>query len=686
MKGTALQAALIYQKYEIEQSSIIAMTDVTGSITYVNDKLCEISGYSKEELIGKNHRILNSNNQPKSYWQAMYKAVTQGNIWHDEIKNKAKDGHYYWVDTTIVPFLDSEGIPDSYVAIQTDITHQKELANNFSSQTYAVEQHSIIARTDVSGSIIYVNDKFCEISGYSKEELIGQNHRILNSGNQPKSYWKAMYQVMIQGGVWQDEVKNKAKDGHYYWVDTTIVPCMDLDGKPESYISVRTDITTQKELADALVDQKFAMDQHAIIATTDVTGKITYANKKFSEISGYSQEELIGQNHRIINSGNQPKSYWKAMYQTVSKGYVWKDEVKNMSKDGSYYWVDTSIVPFMDSEGKPNSYISIRTDITHQKKIEEILSHQRFAMEQHSIIALTDVTGSITYVNNKFCEISGYLEEELIGQNHRILNSGNQPKSYWEAMYKALVKNGIWQDEVKNKAKDGHYYWVDTTIVPFLNSKGKPDTYISIRTDITKYKQIQEKLKQHQDELEELVLKRTLKLEEANKELKALSEIDPLTKLANRRKLISDFNYESKRATRFDRKMAFFYLDLNRFKAVNDELGHEVGDALLQYITEKLSHLLREAEYIYRVGGDEFCILIPEFIHIEQLKVLAKRIVEGVSSINHFGGIEIDIGCSIGIAIFPDNGKTLSDITSSADRAMYLIKISDNGDYGFAEK
>ena len=335
MKGTALQAAAIYENYELKHKSSIAIVDIDGTINYIDDNLCKLSGYLKEELLGNNHKLLNFSKQSKSYMISIYKAIRQGHIWHDEVKNKAKDGHYYWVDRTIAPFFDPNGKLQMYVVIQMDITHDKEMLNTLSSQTFAIDNHSIIAKTDVEGSITYVNDKFTQISGYSKDELIGKNHKILNSGNQPKSYWKAMYDVVHQGGIWQDEVKNKAKDGSYYWVDTTIVPHIGLDGKPESYISIRTDLTEQKKLSNELINHKFAMDQHAIIATTNANGSITYVNDKFTQISGYSRDELIGQDHRILNSGNQPKSYWKKMYETVSMGKVWKDQVKNISKYGS---------------------------------------------------------------------------------------------------------------------------------------------------------------------------------------------------------------------------------------------------------------------------------------------------------------------------------------------------------------
>jgi len=680
MKGNALKAASIYKQYTGNNNASILIIETSGLISYVNDTFCRLSGYAKKELLGQKENMLFSNDQTKLYLESIEDALNRGNIWHDKLKNKKKDNSYYWVDRTIIPFLDTNGQVEMFVSIYVDITDQKVLSDTIL-DTYAVDQNSIIAKTNNEGIITYVNDNFCDITGYSKSELIGKNHNLLNSGNQSKAYWKKMYQTISKGNIWQDEVKNRTKNGKYYWVDTTIVPHMDSDGKPESYISIRTDITEQKELSHTLIKHKFAIDQHAIIATTDVKGNITYVNDKFCEVSGYSKDELTGRNHKILNSGNQPTSYWKRMYDSVSNGDIWKDQVKNISKNGSYYWVDTTIIPFMDDKNRINSYFSIRTDITYQKRIEEILSSQRFAMDQHSIIAITDVKGSITYVNDKFCHISGYSEDELIGQNHRLLNSGDQSSSYWKEMYQTLKKDGVWQDEIKNKTKNGKYYWVDTTIVPLLDSIGKADCYIAIRTDITKYKKVQEELKEHKNNLEKLVEQRTLELNEANKNLKNLSEIDTLTKLYNRRKLNTDFNKEIKKVTRFNRKMALYFLDLDGFKGVNDKFGHEIGDKLLQCVANNVLTLLREHEYLYRIGGDEFCILVPEFHEREDLEVLAKRVLETISNITLIDRFKIDIGCSIGISIFPDNGESLTSLISEADKAMYLIKQQGKNNY-----
>ncbi|PJN89822.1 PAS domain-containing sensor histidine kinase [Bacillus sp. mrc49] len=253
-------------------------------------------------------------------------------------------------------------------------------------------------------------------------------------------------------------------------------------------------------------DIRHALDQSAIVAITDAKGTITYVNEKFMEISQYEEQELIGTNHSIINSGYHSREFFTDLWVTIGQGQTWNGEICNRTKTGDTYWVDTTIVPFM-KKGKPYQYISICSNISRRKKAEydlmgsiQELEDMHYAIDQSSIVAITDAKGVIIDVNEKFSEISGYDRNELIGQTHRLVNSGLHSKEFFEEMWRTIHDRKVWKGEIRNKAKDGSFYWVDTTIVPFFGVNGKPFQFLSIRYDITERKQTEEML-HRQDKL-----------------------------------------------------------------------------------------------------------------------------------------------------------------------------------------
>lgn len=273
---------------------------------------------------------------------------------------------------------------------------------------------------------------------------------------------------------------------------------------------------------ETIEDFQHILDVSAIVAITDDKGLIKHVNKNFCKISKYSESELIGKDHRVINSGFHEKEFFINLWSTIAKGKVWKGEIKNRAKDGTYYWVDTTIVPFLNDLGKPYKYVALRYDITERKLGEERLkdllkelSDYKYALDESAIVAITDQKGLIKHVNDNFCKISKYSRNELIGQDHRIINSKYHPKAFIKDLWVTISHGKVWKGELRNKAKDGTIYWVDTTIVPFLNQARKPYQYLAIRSDITERKLAEEALRISKNKAEE----NAKALENKNKQL-----------------------------------------------------------------------------------------------------------------------------------------------------------------------
>ncbi|HEY9751100.1 MAG TPA: EAL domain-containing protein [Allocoleopsis sp.] len=288
---------------------------------------------------------------------------------------------------------------------------------------------------------------------------------------------------------------------------------------------------------------------------------------------------------------------------------------------------------------------------------QQELSNIKLALDEAAIVAITDAAGVIQYVNDKFCRLSQYAREELLQQNYRLINSGYHPPEFFQTLWSTIRQGQVWQGEIRNKAKDGAYYWLDTTIVPYLNEQGQPFQYLAIQFDITERKRIEERLRHD-------------------------AFHDALTGLPNRALFMSRLGRVIEHVKRRSQTLfALLFVDIDHFKTLNDTLGHLVGDQLLVAIARRLESCLRIGDTVARFGGDEFTILLEDIKDVQDAIRIAERLQRELQLPFYLGGHEISTTASIGIALSSSEHKQPEDILRDADLALYQAKASGRTRY-----
>jgi PAS domain S-box-containing protein len=372
-----------------------------------------------------------------------------------------------------------------------------------------------IAQVGIDGQWLLVNQKLCDIVGYTREELLEQTFQDITHPDDLDADLEYARQ-MLAGEIQRYSMEKRyiCKDTSQAWINLTGSIVRNCSGEPEYFIAVVEDISDRKRAEEDLrqsikdlSDIKFALDQAAIVAITDARGVITYVNDKFCELSQYSREELIGQTHRLINSDYHSKEFFQNLWLTICSGKVWQGEIKNQAKDGTYYWVDTAIIPFLDDRGKPFQYLAIRFDITKRKRTEEALweTNQRLqALIQSAPVAIEilDPEGNVQLWNPTAEQIFGWSEQEVLGCPLPIITPDKQEefKAFLHNVLQGKVCTGL---ETQRCRKDGSLIDISLSKAPLRDAQGNIIGVMAIITDITERKRTEEMLKLAQFSIEQ---------------------------------------------------------------------------------------------------------------------------------------------------------------------------------------
>jgi diguanylate cyclase (GGDEF)-like protein/PAS domain S-box-containing protein len=345
----------------------------------------------------------------------------------------------------------------------------------------------------------------------------------------------------------------------------------------------------------------------------------------------------------------------------IQKKRDYGSEFRVVWPDGSVHWQAARGRAFYDQTGRTTRMAGIAMDIDERKRAEERLYLQAATLEvAANAIVITDSRGTIESVNNAFTTLTGYSKEEALGKNPRLLKSGKQPEGFYGNLWSTITSGKVWQGEIVNRRKDGTTYTEEMTITPVTQGVGKTTytRFVAIKQDITQRKV-------------------------AEKQVELLAYYDALTGLPNRTLLQDRLAKALAVARRRKEKLALLFLDLDGFKNINDSFGHSVGDLVLQEVSERLKKWGREQDTVARVGGDEFIIVLSGVKDISDAAVATERLMDAMTAVFNVQGHFLNIGCSIGISIFPEDGADSETLIKNADAAMYSAKTNGRNDFKF---
>ncbi len=398
------------------------------------------------------------------------------------------------------------------------------------------------------------------------------------------------------------------------------------------------------------------------IVITDTQGNIEYVNPKFCGLTGYTLEEVMGQNPRVLKSGEQPQEFYKQLWDTITSGNEWRGEFHNKKKTGELYWEIATISPVRNVDGMITHFLAIKEDITERKRSDEKIRQQNEFLNNvieslsypFYVINANDYTVEIAnsaanlgdLSKDSTCYALSHRRSEPCDGDHKC------PLEEIKKTKKSVTAEHIHFD------KDGNSSFVEVHCHPIFDDKGTVVKVIEYSFDITDRKEMEEAVRYQ-------------------------AYHDVLTGLPNRLLFNDRLQMAIVNANRYQQKLAVFFLDLDRFKSINDSLGHTVGDKLLQSTAHRLTNSLRRGDTVARPGGDEYTILLPEIKHEEDTAKIAKKILSAFKKPWMIEGNELHITPSIGISLYPDDGQDAGALVKHADIAMYHAKEQGRNNFQF---
>ena len=665
----------------------------------------EMLGYSENDILPSNNEwVTRIHPDDKAYVAETMQAYLQGKtkIYIVEYRLRCKDESYKWIlGRGMAVSYSEEGKPLRMIGTHTDITDRKRaekynqcrniilellasdepLARVFEAIVLGVEQ----LNPEMMCSILLLDNEGKHLLNGAAPSLpdfynnavngieigVGMgscgtaafiNERVIVADIKTHPYWAPYKDLATRAGLgacWSQPIRSSTAQVlgtfaiYHHSNHTPTDDDIQLIEQSANFVSIAIEksLATEKlRASEQRFRHFFERNSSVMMLIEPKSGQIEDANKAAANYYGYTVAQLICMNISDINTLS-PLTITEEKRLALQETHT-DFNFRHRLASGEIRAVEVHSTP-IENNDHPLLF-SIVHDITDRTLAEVQLRIAATVFEAQEGMLITDANNVIIKVNNAFTQITGYSMAEVIGKNPRLLKSGKQDKAFYTALWQSVNDTGAWQGELWNRRKNGEIYPEWTTITAVKSSNDNAIThYVATLTDITERKAAEEKIQQ-------------------------LAFYDPLTVLPNRRKLLDRLEYSIALNQRANSQFAVFMMDLDKFKAVNDKLGHAAGDELLKQVAQRITGCLRNSDMVARLGGDEFVLVlenlkIPEAAETVALKVIADLTIPFQLSETDC----VQIGASIGISIYPQHGITPEKLMDHADTALYQAK--DNG-------
>jgi diguanylate cyclase (GGDEF)-like protein/PAS domain S-box-containing protein len=699
----ALRKAMLEQQAILENAAVGIIFSKADIVQEVNMRAAEMFGYERHELEGAGSDIIYPTREDFELRREQYgPELAQGRSLTLEVQMKRRDGTLFWCRCH-GRAIDASDLAEGMVWIVEDIDEQR--ARNEATRQLLLEQKAILDNASVgilftkNQRLMSCNPRMAEMFGYSRDDITGRPASdVFVSQAVYEEFGKEAGPFLGTGRPFEKkEFQFKRQDGSLFWCRVR-AKAVDQEHNNGGTIWILEDVTQSRQTQ---MEVEAIMENASISILFTKNRVITRYNRGFAEMFRYEDDEGLGLPGSSLYPTQEAYERLGALATPfLSAARPFQTEVEMRRKDNTTFWAQL-IAYVVNPDDPAQGTIWIAEDRTPQKEAEESLRNallENEAILQSAVLGISVCeNGRNLRCNAKMEELFGYAPGEMDGIS---VQAFYPDLAAWDAARKetaADFRNGrVSSLELQLARKDGSMFWGRLSGRPFDLSK--PDgRSVWLVDDVTARREAADAIRRARDDLEVRVLERTAELAGANAMLQGeiverrqaearvhhMAYHDSLTGLPNRALLADRLDRAMLSAQRSERKLAVMFLDLDRFKTINDSLGHLTGDLLLKEVASRLCRAVRASDTVARLGGDEFVVLLPGMHRPDEANHVAEKIIDILATPVELDEHTLHVTPSIGICVYPDDGEDVETLMRHADAAMYHAKAAGRNNYQF---